>query len=60
MVTERRQDISRLEGFSDVACAGAMTLLVVPLDVPRNYEPIRTFKGMPSCATVRSRPAVHR
>lgn len=51
MLPARRNDISRLEAFSDAAFAFALTLLVVSLEVPRSYDDlIRTMRGLPSFA----------
>jgi uncharacterized membrane protein len=51
MPSARRNEISRLEAFSDAAFGFALTLLVVTLDVPRSYdELIRTMRGLPSFA----------
>lgn len=51
MLPERRNEISRLEAFSDAAFAFALTLLVVSLEVPRSYADLmRTMRGLPSFA----------
>jgi uncharacterized membrane protein len=51
MLRARRNEISRLEAFSDAAFAFALTLLVVSLDVPKSYEQLaKTMAGFPSFA----------
>ncbi|MGA1195200.1 MAG: TMEM175 family protein [Candidatus Latescibacterota bacterium] len=45
----RGGDVSRIEGFSDAVFAFALTLLVVSLEVPRNFEGlVRTMEGFPA------------
>ena len=47
----RGHEVSRLEGFSYTVFAFALTLLVVALEVPHNYEKlIHLMMGFPSFA----------
>jgi uncharacterized membrane protein len=47
----RGPNVSRVEGFSDAAFAFAVTLLVVSLEVPQNFEELLdVLKGIPSFA----------
>jgi uncharacterized membrane protein len=47
----RGEQVSRVEGFSDAAFAFAVTLLVVSLEVPKDYEGLLDImRGVPSFA----------
>lgn len=47
----RGHEVSRVEGFSDAAFAFATTLLVVSLEVPRNFDQLLdVLKGIPAFA----------
>lgn len=47
----RGPDVSRIEGFSDAAFAFAVTLLVVSLEVPRNFDQLLdVLRGIPAFA----------
>lgn len=47
----RGDEISRIEGLSDAVFAFAVTLLIVSLEVPKNFEEFyRTLAGLPSFA----------
>jgi uncharacterized membrane protein len=51
MLLRRSHDISRLEAFSDAVFAFALTLLVVSLEVPKNYEALMNLMiGFPAFA----------
>ncbi len=48
---QRGLEVTRLEGFSDAVFGFALTLLVVALDVPKNFEDlVATMRGFPSFA----------
>jgi len=50
-MTERRRDVSRVEGFSDAVFGFAVTLLVVSLEVPRTFdELLAMMRGFPAFA----------
>ena len=48
---ERRHEVTRLEGFSDAVFGFALTLLVVSVEVPKDYEAlIQRMYGFPAFA----------
>ncbi|MGI8438075.1 MAG: TMEM175 family protein [Chthoniobacterales bacterium] len=48
---QRGLEVTRLEGFSDAVFGFALTLLVVALDVPKNFEDlVATMRGFPAFA----------
>ena len=51
MLLRRNRDISRLEAFSDAVFGFALTLLVVSVEVPRDYQAlIQRINGFPAFA----------
>src|SRR5205085_4099468 len=48
---QRAHEVSRLEAFTDIVFGFALTLIVVSLEVPKNYgELMQAMRGFPSFA----------